>query len=306
MAHAFWKGTLSFGLVEIGVALRPVRGASDFSFSLLDRRDFAPVGYKRYNKRTGREVPWDRVVRGYEYEDDQFVVLTDDELHRANAEATQTMDLVAFVDRAEIDPVYFETPYYVEPQRKSSRSYALLRDTLSKTGLVGIVRIVLRTRQHVAALLVRDQVLMLDILRYEEELRAPSDLSLDADAKTGKKGRGKAKPAARSPRSAPAPTAAELKMATRLVEEMRERWSPADYRDEYRRDVMALIQKKVKSGKTHEIVEPAAEPTARPTREVVDLMPLLKKSLGRRAPAAAARPHAGPRARVTGKRRKEA
>src|SRR5437867_10390179 len=110
MARPFWKGSLSFGLVEIGVTLRPASTADDLSFTLLDRRDFAPVGYKRYNKRTGQEVPWERVVRGYEYEPDRYVVLTDEELRAANAEATQTMDLVAFVDRDAIDPIYFDTP----------------------------------------------------------------------------------------------------------------------------------------------------------------------------------------------------
>ncbi|MEO5988014.1 MAG: Ku protein, partial [Candidatus Eisenbacteria bacterium] len=136
MARPFWKGTLSFGLVEIGVTLQPARTGDDLSFSLLDRRDFSPVGYKRYNKRTGKEVPWDSVVRGYEYEPAQYVVLTDDELRQANAEVTQTLDLVSFVDRSEIEPIYFDTPYFVLPLRKSSRGYSLLRDTLSATGLV--------------------------------------------------------------------------------------------------------------------------------------------------------------------------
>ena len=213
MARPFWKGTLSFGLVEIGVTLQPARSGDHLSFSLLDRHDFSPVGYKRYNKRTGKDVPWDSVVRGYEYEDDPYVVLTDDELRQANAGASQTLDLVTFVDRGEIEPIYFDTPYFVLPLRKSSRGYSLLRDTLASTGLVGIVRVVLRRR---------------------------------------------------------------------LVEDMREAWKPEQYTDEYHHDVMAMIQKKVKSGKTHEIIPETETRAARAPREVVDLVPLLKRSLARR------------------------
>lgn len=286
MARPFWKGTLTFGLVEIGVTLRPVRATDELSFSLLDRNDFAPVGYKRYNKRTGREVPFERVVRGFEYEPDQYVVLTDDELHQANAEASQTIELVQFVNRSDIDPIYFETPYFIEPSRKSSRSYALLRATLQKTQLVGIVRVVLRTRQHTAALIVHDGVMMLDLLRYSEELRTPTDLAVPLEpgangrSTSAKSGAGR-KLGASDAKPAPL-TVSELKMASLLVEEMREPWKPETFKDEYRRDVMALIKKKIRSGKTHEIVADAPERTSREPREIVDLMPLLKQSLGRR------------------------
>ena len=270
MAHAFWKGSLSFGLVEIGVSLRPAEAASDLAFTLLDRNDFSPVGNKRYNKKTGREVPWERVVRGYEYEPDQYVVLTDEELASANAEASRTIEVVSFVDRNEIEPIYYGTPYYVEPQTRSSKAYALLREALVETGLVGIVRVVLRTRQHMAALLVRDRALMLELLRYPDELRKPE---------AGEGTNGKAKP---SP--------AELRMAVRLVSEMREKFDPEAFRDDYRQDVMAMIEKKIRSGKTHEIVTEGPEQPKRATREVVDLMSVLKQSIERRAAAGSERP----------------
>jgi DNA end-binding protein Ku len=270
MAHVFWKGTLGFGLVEIGVSLRPARAPKELSFTLLDRSDFSPVGNRRYNKKTKREVPWERVVHGYEYQKDRYVVLSDDELKRANAEATQRIEVVRFVDRGDIDPIYYETPYFVVPQARYGKSYSLLRDALLQTGLIGITRLVLRTRQHVAALVVHEGVMMLDLLRTPEELRVPADVELP------KNGKGR-------------PSAAELRMAVRLVEEMRGDWKPQEFRDAYRRQVLAMIQKKVRSGKTHEIVEGAPEAERRAPSEVVDLMSALKQSLERRGPATARR-----------------
>ncbi len=267
MARAFWKGSLSFGLVEIPVSLRPALDADEMSFTLLDRRDFSPVGYKRYNKNTGKEVPWEQTVRGYEYERDEYVVLTDEELRRANVKATQTIEIFEFVKADEIPPIFFDAPYYIEPSKKGSKSYALLRAALERTGRTGIARVVLRTRQHLAAVLVRDSLLMLDLLRYVHELRRPDDL--EAPAKT--------------PRAAGV-SERELQMAVQLIEGMSGKWNPARYRDEYRDDVLALVRRKVRSGQTHVIVEPeepAEEPTAR--SDVVDLMPLLKQSLAERA-----------------------
>lgn len=289
MARAFWKGSISFGLVEIPVTLRPALESKDLSFTLLNRKDFAPVGYKRYDKNTGREVPWEQIVRGYEYEPDEYVVLTDEELRAANANATQTIEIVEFVDGAEIDPLYFDTPYYVEPQKRGSKSYALLRDALRKSGRVGIARVVLRTRQHLAALLVRGEALVLNLLRYAHEIRSPKDLDV---------------PAKSDARVAPR----EVQMAEKLIEGMTGRWKPEEFQDEYRDDVLALVKKKIRSNQTHTIVEPGPDESApAPRREVVDLMPLLKESLerhrgGRAAPKAkpAARRASGSRTRASG------
>jgi len=280
MARAFWKGSISFGLVEIPVTLRPALQSKELSFTLLNRKDFAPVGYKRYDKRTGREVPWEEIVRGYEYEPDEYVVLSDEELRRANAKATQTIEIVGFVDAGEIDPIYFDTPYYVEPQRRGSKSYALLREALEKSGKVGIARVVLRTRQHIAALLVRGKALVLNLLRYQHELR-PAD-QLDVPAKGT---------------STAGLSAREVKMAQQLIDGMTETWNPASFRDDFREDVMALVRKKIRSNQTHTIVEPEPDEEApAKRRDVVDLMPLLKESLesrkgGARAPGSrSARP----------------
>jgi len=266
MARAFWKGSLSFGLVEIPVSLRPAEDAKELSFTLLDREDFSPVGYKRYNKNTGREVPWDRVVRGYEYEPGEYVVLTDEELKRANVKATQSIEISEFVDGREIDPAFYETPYYVEPLKKGSKSYALLREALERSGRVGIAQIVLRTRQRLAALTVRDGGLLLDVLRYPHELR-----QIDTEA-IPKRGTGISE--------------REIAMAERLIGEMAARWNPSQFHDTYQEDVLDLVRRKVKSGQTQTIMEPEKTRERAPKREVVDLMPLLKKSLEERGASA--------------------
>jgi len=269
---AFWKGTLSFGLVEIPVSLRPAVDGDDLKFSLLDRNDFSPVGNKHYNKKTGRSVEWDNVVRGYEYEPDEYVVLTDEELRNANAKATQTIEIFEFVEQGAIPAVYFDTPYFIEPQKQGSRAYALLRGALERTGRVAVARVVLRTRQRLAAVLVRDSVMVLDLLRYSHELREPK--GLDVPAKS-------AKEAAVSER--------ELKMAERLIGDMTGKWKPEEYRDEYRDDVLALVQRKIKSGKTHTVLQPEKdEPGPRRAAGVVDLMEVLKQSLERRGQGAEA------------------
>ena len=273
MARSFWKGSLSFGLVEIPVRLQPATESHDLQFTLLDRRDFAPVGNRRYNKNTGREIDWNDVVRGYEYDRDQYVVLSDDELKSVNVKATESIEIVEFVPSDSIDSVYFETPYYVEPMKKASKSYALLRAALERTGRIGVARVVLRTRQRTAALLVRDQVLVLNLLRYGHEIRSAGDLEVP------------------DPKSAKV-SESEIRMAERLIGEMEADWNPEQFQDEYHDQVLELVERKVRSGQIHEVLEPAAS-TQRPKArsEVVDLMPLLKQSL--EAHATTARKPAG-------------
>jgi DNA end-binding protein Ku len=279
MARAFWKGTISFGLVNIPVSLQPAVQEHELSFTLLDRKDFSPVGNKRYNKNTGRDVPWDEVVRGYEHEEDEYVVLSDEELRRANVEASETIEIVQFVKTEEIDPLFYETPYYVAPIKKASKSYALLREALERSGRVGIARVVLRTRQRLAALLVRDRVLVLDLLRYAHEIKGADEI--DAPAKTTK---------------AAGLTEAEIKMAEQLVAGMAGRWEPSRYKDTYHDDVLALVRRKVRSGKTHTILEPEAPSAKESSRsDVMDLMPLLKRSIAARAGEA----RRGPKAKAS-------
>jgi DNA end-binding protein Ku len=269
VARAFWKGSLSFGLVEIPVSLRPAVEPQEMSFTLLDRHDFSPVGYRRYNKNTGREVAWNDIVRGYEYESDQYVVLSDEELRRANVRATETIDIVEFIDGKDIDTVYYDQPYYVEPLKKASKSYALLRAALERTGKIGIARVVLRTRQRIAALTVRDSALVVNLLRYPHELRSVDELEVPAK---------NLKSAGLSER--------ELQMADRLIGEMTAKWKPEEFKDDYYDDVQALVRRKIKARQIHTIVEPEPEAGPKRPREVVDLMPLLKRSLSARGGAA--------------------
>jgi DNA end-binding protein Ku len=256
-----WKGAISFGLVTIPVSLYPATRSEGLSFDMLDKRDFAPIGYKRYNKTTGDEVPWNDIVKGYEYEDGQYVVVTDEDFRQANVKATQTVEILSFVKAAAVAPYYFETPYYLEPGKRGEKGYALLREVLARTGRVGIAQVVIRSRQHLAALLPSERLLVLNTLRYESEIRDAKDLELPA---TGK---------------AAGVSEKELQMAERLVEDMSDEWDAARYKDTYRADLLARIEEKVKSGETHLITEPGETRETRPTAEVIDLAALLRRSL---------------------------
>ena len=168
-----WKGTINFGLVNIPVALYSAEADNSIDFDLLDKRDFSRVRYRRVNEKTGREVPWDAIVKGYEYKKGEYVALTDDDFIKANVEATQSIDILDFVDAADISPVYFDKPYYLVPLKNGQRAYALLREVLKRTGKVGIARVVIRTREHLASLLADGALLILNLLRFPHELRDP-------------------------------------------------------------------------------------------------------------------------------------
>jgi DNA end-binding protein Ku len=265
MARAIWNGHVSFGLVEIPVALfTATKGEETVSFNLLDKRDLSPVGNLRINKRTQEPVPASEIVKGYEVERGQYVVVTDEEIKNANAEASQTVDILAFVDEDEIDPVYFEEPYYLAPSGRSNRAYVLFREALRKSGRVGIAKVVLRTRQRIAAVTVRGPALVLHLLRYGHEMREPADLDLPAES---------------AKESRPQPK--EMEMAQRLIDEMTEPGFPfAKQRDEYRDEILKLIERKVKAGGASTVEE--GKP-ARAPKEPIDIMPLLKQSLERSA-----------------------
>jgi DNA end-binding protein Ku len=266
MPRTIWKGAISFGLVNIPIGLYPATRGTGLDFTMLDRRDMSPVGYKRVNKNTGAEVPWDDIVKGYEYEDGEYVVLGEADFKRANVEATQTVEILSFVDAAQIHAVYFDTPYYLAPAKKAEKGYALLRDTLVRTGKVGIAKVVIRTREHIAALVPFGPMLVLELLRFAEELRDPKELELPLETLSSLKVGDK-----------------ELAMAQTLVSEMEDEWNPEQYKDEYREDLMTFIEKKIKSGKTHTIAEPVEDKTERKSADVIDLMGLLKKSVEKTA-----------------------
>ena len=269
MARGLWKGAISFGLVNVPVELHSAKKKSaELDMTMLDKRDLAPVGYKRVNKSTGKEVAWGDVVKGYEYQDGDYVVLSDEDFRRANPEAAKTVDILAFVELADIQPQYFDTPYYLKPEKRGEKAYALLRDTLHKAGKAGIASVVIRTKQYLAALVAQDELLVLNTLRYADELKSPADLEIPKAKVTPK----------------------ELDMALRLVEDMADQWHPDKYKDTYKDDLLKRIKEKVKAGETEEITEPEKEPRKEKSADVIDLMSLLKKSVEKKPAAKAKRP----------------
>jgi DNA end-binding protein Ku len=230
-------------------------------FDLLDKRDFSRVRYHRVNEKTGKEVPWDDIIKGYEYKKGEYVALSDADFAHANVEATQTISITDFVDASAVSPVYYDKPYYLEPLKNGQRAYALLREVLHNTGKVGIAKVVLRSREHLAMVLAEGPALVLELLRFSQELRDSSFLDL---------------PEAGSKRAV---SPQEIKMAERLVESMMGKWQPEKYRDEYRDDLMKIIDRKVESGKT-KVVETAMPAAPREQRgKVIDIMHLLRESV---------------------------
>ncbi|WP_377705720.1 Ku protein [Pseudoduganella sp. UC29_71] len=263
MARSLWKGAISFGLVHIPVEMHTAVQSHDLDLTMLDKRDFSPIGFKRYNKSTGKEVSWDNIIKGYEYKDGEYVVLSDEDLRQANVKATQTIDILAFVDAADVPLTYYETPYYLAPGRGGDKVYALLRETLRQAGRIAIATVVIRVRQHLCALVCVDDSIILNTLRFAEEIRSTSELKLPPKS---------VKSAGISDK--------ELKMALSLVEGMTEEWNPEQYHDTYKNDVLALVEKKVKAKQTKSITVAAPEKKEAASSNVVDLVALLKQSLG--------------------------
>lgn len=249
-----WKGSISFGLVSIPISLVNASRQEDLKFRLLRGSDMSPVNYKRVAEVDGEEVPWDQIVKGYEYEKGKFVVLKDEDFRRVDLEATDTIDIVDFVDLAEINPVYFYRPYYVEAQKGGGPAYKLLREVLAQTNRVGIAKVVIRTRQHLAALKANGGLLVLDLMRFKDELVDVEEVRAPEGKQLG---------------------AREVKMATTLVDQMTEAWSPERYTDDYRSALMKLIDAKIRSG--GKAIPPREK--ARPATNVVDLLEVLRESL---------------------------
>lgn len=263
MARALWKGAITFGLVHVPVELYPAEERKEFKFSMLDKRDFSPVGYKRYSKESGKEVPWEDIVKGYEYEKDQYVVLSDEDFRRANVKASQTIEIETFVPVGQIAPEFYETPYYLGPTERGKKVYALLRETLQSTQRVAIAHVVIRTTEHLVAVVPMDRVLMLITLRYADELRGIDGIELPAK---GLKGAGV--------------SAKELELAKRLVDDMTEDWKPANFKNTYHQDLMRRIQEKIKNGQTREITAADSSEEKEPrSAKVIDLAALLRQSL---------------------------
>jgi DNA end-binding protein Ku len=270
--RAIWKGSISFGLVNIPVALQNASRTEELRFKLLRGRDLSPVNYKRVAQVDGKEVPWNEIVKGYEYEKDKFVVLKDEDFKRVDLEATDTIDIVDFVDVAQINPMYFYKPYYLEPLKGGAAAYQLLRQVLFETKKVGISKVIIKTRQHLAAVKANADILVIELMRFSDELVPASSVKVAHEKK---------------------PSSKELTMAKNLVTQMTEDWDPERYTDEYRSALMKLIDKKVASGGK---ALPVEGHKAQKATNVIDLASVLRQSL---ADAGKAKKSPGAKAKKT-------
>ncbi len=260
MPRTIWKGAVSFGLVHIPVALVPATTRQGIDFDWLDKRSMDRVGYKRINKTTGEDIDSENIVKGVEYEKGHYVVISDDEIKAAHPKATQTVDIVAFVDAKDISFLYIDTPYYLTPDRRGEKVYALLRETLIQTGKVGIANVVLRNKQHLAVVMPLGKALVMNTLRWADEVRGVEYLELKDEALD------------------PDLAERELDMAKRLVEDMTEKWKPEQYKDTFQDQIMELVEKKAREGKLEAVGGPE-EAVDRRSADVIDLTELLKRSL---------------------------
>lgn len=257
-----WKGSISFGLLNIPVSLQTAKEGKELHFQMLDSKDFSPIKYKKVNANTSREVPYDRIVKGYEYEPDQYVIMTKQDFAAANPKATQTLDIEDFVAEDAIDLMMFERPYYLVPQKNGEKGYFLLRDALTKTKKVAIGKIVIRTKQHLCAVMVRGDYLVCELMRFPHEMLEVNEVDYLEGVTKGTKY-----------------NARELKMAEELIKGMTAKWNPKKYKDTYYDDLMKRIKAKVKAGKSHVIEQPDEEVEQIEPSKIVDLLPLLRKSL---------------------------
>ncbi len=262
--RTLWKGAITFGLVHIPVGLHSATSEQGLDFDWLDKRSMDPVGYKRINKKTGKEITKENIVKGIAYEQGEYVILSDKEIADAYPKTTQTIEIESFVDAGEIPFVYLERPYYVAPINKGAKVYALLRETLLKTGKVGVARVVIQTKQHLAALIPSGKGMVLNLLRWGDEIRPWTNLELPAE---GIKGAGIRE--------------AEMKMAEQLVKDMSAKWDPENYKDEFKDAIMKLVHQRVKAGKTETVtpLEHVEEESNQGGAKIIDLTELLKRSL---------------------------
>jgi DNA end-binding protein Ku len=266
--RAIWKGSISFGLVNIPISLYPATRREELEFRLLRASDLSPIQYKRVAEADGKEVPWDQIVKGYEYEKDQFVVLKEEDFERADLQATQTVEITDFVALDDINPMFFQKPFYMEPGKGGTKAYVLLRDALSERARVGIAKVVIKTRQYLAAVKPSGKALLLETMHFVDELIEPESLQLPSAAQ---------------------PSKGEMEMARALIDRMSDKWHPEKYQDDYRTALLKLIEKKIEAGGREVEI-----PKARPKRlsNVIDLVDVLKKSLGEAEAKKAPRKHA--------------
>ena len=289
MPRSIWKGAISFGLINVPVTLYAAERTQELRFNQLDRRTMSRVREKRVDEASGQEVPYEEIVKGFDTGGGQYVVLTDDDIKRANPKATQTVNIIGFVNADEIDLSYFVKPFYLAPIGSGKKGYALLRAVLRESGRVAIAKVVIRTREHLCAVIARNDVLVLETLRYAYELRDTSELDLPGDDLTEL-----------------GLTPPEITMAEQLIEAMVTPWDPAAYKDDYRDDLLRVIAEKQSTGHVEAVA--AGQPDSG-EGQVIDIMALLKRSVdearaaGGESAAAGGRPRAGNKARTASKAR---
>lgn len=252
--RAIWKGTISFGLVSIPISLYPATRREELKFRLLRKSDLSPVNYKRVAEVDGKEVPWDQIVKGYEHEKGKFVVIKDQDFERVDIEATQTVDIINFVKLDQINPLLFYKPYFMEAGKGGDKAYALLRDALTTSGKIGIAKVVIKVRQHLAALKAQQNCLMLELMHFPDELLSTSKIK-SPGAKIASK--------------------AEMNMATKLIDSMTTNWKPDMYHDDYHEALEKLIEEKVEHGSK----ELPAPKRVKKTTSALDLVSVLQRSI---------------------------
>lgn len=266
---AIWKGTISFGLVSIPVSLTPAIRKDEIKFRLLRKKDLSPISFKRVAAVDDKEVPQEEIVKGFEYEKDHFVVMEDDDFQQPKAEGVHTVQLIDFVSASEIDPIYFDKPYYLAPEKGGARPYALLRDALIESETIGIAKVVIRSRQHLAGLKPNGKILVLELMHFKEEILEPEAVNVPGESQTPKK---------------------EIEMAKALIGAMTTEWNPDKYTDDYRSALLEVIERKVKEGS--KAGKRTKAPTPAVPGNVVDILDVLQKSLKQTQRAAPPKPKA--------------
>jgi len=252
-ARAIWSGTLSFGLVNIPVKLVSAVQSEDIDFDMLSKKDMAPIRYARIDSNTGEEVEWKDIVKGYQYAKGKYVVVDEEDFQKASPQKSRSIDILQFSKTEEIDPIYFEKPYYIIPAKGGEKSYKLLTEALKETDSIGIAEFMLRNREHVCAIMPYQQLLMLNQMRYQQEVKEIPDVAIAEKTSVSEK---------------------EMELAVQLIDSLTQTFNPAAFKDTYINELKKIIKAKA-AGKHIRIAEPEAKPTA----TVKDLMEVLKKSL---------------------------
>jgi DNA end-binding protein Ku len=263
--RAIWKGMISFGLVSIPISLYSATRKEELKFRLLRSSDHSPVNYKRVAEADGKEVPWDKIVKGYEYEKGKYVVIKDEDFARIDVEATQTVDITGFVELTEVNPLLFYKPYFMQPEKGGDKAYVLLREALEESGKIAIAKVVIKTRRHLAAIKPQKNGLMLELMRFPEELLDSSEFKTPPSTTI-------AKP--------------EMAMAKKLIDSMTTKWDPTQYKDDYHETLEKLVHEKIQHGE-RDLPKPAHK---KAKTNVIDLVSVLQQSIedaqGKSKPAA--------------------